>query len=174
MLEEPNISVGIMDRRREVGGRLDGIFAVVGHAPVTGRFQAHGHRGVVVLTDEAGKDLVRSSSVRLEAAGNATFALFGVAIGKQFHWERPEDQVFRGNLLLKVRANNTLAVINEIPVEEYLRSVVSSEMSAAAPTEFLKAHAILSRSWLVSALERKSRLRKLPPCRKATPAGQGS
>jgi SpoIID/LytB domain protein len=78
-----------------------------------------------------------------------------VLIGKRFHWERPEEQTFRGNLLLRLRKDGSMAIINEIPLEEYLRSVVSSEMSASAPLEFLKAHSIISRSWLLAALGKK-------------------
>jgi SpoIID/LytB domain protein len=151
-----------MDRQAEIGGRMNGAFADAGHVPVTGEFRAREQQGVIVLTDGAGKELARSASITLEAATDATFALFGVAIGKQFHWERPEDQVFRGSLLLKLREDNTLAAINEISVEDYLRSVVSSEMSASAPVEFLKAHAILSRSWLLSAVRRRGRPEKAP------------
>lgn len=156
MAEEPNISVGIMDRKDDVEGRMNGTFAIEGRGPASGRFRARMRAGEVELTDEAGKEIVRSQSIRLHAAPDASFDLFGVRIGKQFHWERPEDQVFRGDLVLKARADNTMAVINEISLEEYLQSVVSSEMSASAPTEFLKAHAILSRSWLLSALKRKA------------------
>jgi stage II sporulation protein D len=157
MPEEPIVSVGIMDRMSVVEGRMNGAFTMVGYGPGTGRFRARVHGGEIVLTDDADKELGRSALVRLESAGDATFELFGVQIGKQFHWERPEDQVFQGNLLLKARSDGTMAVVNEIAVEKYLQSVVSSEMSASAPMEFLKAHAILSRSWLLSALERKVR-----------------
>jgi SpoIID/LytB domain protein len=78
-----------------------------------------------------------------------------VTIGKRFHWERTEDQTFQGDLILRPRKDGTVAAINEIPLEDYLTSVISSEMSSAAPIEFLKAHAILSRSWLLAALDRK-------------------
>jgi SpoIID/LytB domain protein len=155
MDKEPTISVGIMDRRTEVDGTLNGVFAVTGGASIAGRFRAFSREGSIVLADETGKELSWSASIRLTATGKATFTLFGVAIGKQFHWERPEDQTFRGNLLLLLRREGSFAVINEIPLEDYLQSVVSSEMSAAAPIEFLKAHAILSRSWLMAALKRK-------------------
>ena len=60
-------------------------------------------------------------------------------------------------MIFKSRGNGTLAVINEIPLEEYLASVISSEMSGEAPFEFLKAHAITSRSWLAAMLGREER-----------------
>ena len=90
-----------------------------------------------------------------------------MTIGNQFHWERTEEQTFQGDLFLLPREDGTIAAINEIPLEDYLKSVISSEMSAAAPEEFLKAHAILSRSWLLAALKRKRESQ-----RKSTPAGK--
>jgi SpoIID/LytB domain protein len=81
---------------------------------------------------------------------DATFTLPRVKIGIDFHWERYESQTFQGNLII---CKDKL-IINELPVEQYLRSVISSEMNAAAPFEFLKAHAIVARSWLIAMLER--------------------
>lgn len=86
--------------------------------------------------------------------GEAAFELTDVAIGIGFHWERREPQRFEGSLLLRSSADNDtdIIAINEIGVEAYLRSVVCSEMKADAPEEFLKAHAITSRSWLLRQL----------------------
>jgi peptidoglycan hydrolase-like amidase len=97
----------------------------------------------------------RSPSVRLIVREGSTFTILGVTIGIRFHWERKEDQAFQGNLVLADRGDGTMAVINEVPVEDYLVSVISSEMSGRAPGEFLKAHAIMSRSWLMAALGQK-------------------
>jgi SpoIID/LytB domain protein len=79
----------------------------------------------------------------------ASFSLYDVTIGVNFHWERQETQVFRGALRLVVDADKIIA-INELPVEQYLESVISSEMSATSSLELLKAHAVISRSWLLS------------------------
>jgi SpoIID/LytB domain protein len=76
----------------------------------------------------------------------ATFAVHDVVIGIGFHWERKERQVFRGGLRLVQRSG--LTVINDISLEDYVTSVISSEMSATCPLELLKAHAVISRSWL--------------------------
>ena len=105
---------------------------------------------------------VRSPSIRLTAPKDSTFRLFNVSIGKHFHWERAEHQTFQGDLILRSRKDGTIAVINEIPLEDYLISVISSEMNAAAPMEFLKVHAILSRSWLLAALDRKKKMTETP------------
>ena len=111
-----------------------------------------------MLRDEAGKEIARLPSIRLTAGENSTFELFQVTIGTRFHWERKEDQTFQGNLILLPREDGTITAVNEIPLEDYLRSVISSEMSAEAPLEFLKVHAILSRSWLLAALARKKKM----------------
>lgn len=75
------------------------------------------------------------------------FALDDVTIGIGFHWERKERQVFRGSLRLLRRAAG-LTIVNELSLEEYVESVISSEMSATCPFALLKAHAVISRSWL--------------------------
>ncbi|HSB07344.1 MAG TPA: SpoIID/LytB domain-containing protein, partial [Thermodesulfobacteriota bacterium] len=102
-------------------------------------------------------EICRSPSIRLKAIQDSLFRLFRVTIGKRFHWERTEDQTFHGDLILRPREDGTITAINEIALEDYLKSVISSEMGSSAPTEFLKAHAILSRSWLLAALGRKER-----------------
>ena len=78
---------------------------------------------------------------------SCAFALDGVTIGIGFHWERKERQVFRGAFRL-VKTQAGLTVINDVSLEEYVTSVISSEMSASCPLELLKAHAVISRSWL--------------------------
>ena len=81
---------------------------------------------------------------------SAAFALPDVTIGIGFHWERKERQVFRG-ALRAVAATNGLTLIDDVPLEEYVTSVISSEMSATSPLELLKAHAVISRSWLLGS-----------------------
>ena len=85
------------------------------------------------------------------------FELCDVTIGVNFHWERKEDQTFRGSLRLIVE-NGKITAINILPVEEYLLSVISSEMSATASLELLKAHAVISRSWLLSQIEKNKEI----------------
>ena len=83
------------------------------------------------------------------------FTLCDVVIGVDFHWERKQNQMFEGELLLFVEDGKVRAV-NVLPVENYLKSVISSEMSASASLEFLKAHTVISRSWLYAQLMRKN------------------
>jgi stage II sporulation protein D len=156
MKHQPNITIGIMDRQTEVSGRLDGSFPTNGFGPVSGAFSAKVDAGAVVLFDDAHHEIRRSPSLRLRGHQDSSFTLFNVTIGSRFHWERKENQTFQGDLILLPRDDKTIAVINEIPLEDYLKSVISSEMSGAAPMEFLKAHAIISRSWLLAALNRKT------------------
>ena len=84
----------------------------------------------------------------------ASFTLHDVTIGVGFHWERQEEQTFRGALRFVVEADKVVA-INELPVEQYLESVISSEMSATSSPELLKAHAVISRSWLLYQKKRR-------------------
>jgi SpoIID/LytB domain protein len=93
--------------------------------------------------------------------GQGTFTLRGVTIGINFHWERKEDQTFEGGLRLLPNTDGTITAINDVGVEQYLKSVISSEMSAEAPLELLRAHAITSRSWLVAMLERQKRFKNV-------------
>ncbi len=80
-----------------------------------------------------------------------SFVLRGVTIGVNFHWERKEDQKFAGSLRIMVEKDR-LTAVNVVGVEDYLLSVISSEMSASASEEFLKAHAVISRSWLMAQI----------------------
>jgi stage II sporulation protein D len=160
-----------MDRQTEVNGRLDGNFRGEGFGPVSGRFSAKVEAGRIVLLGEVHREICRFPSIRLTAEQDSSlrlrqptkarprqaFTLINVTIGNRFHWERKEDQTFEGDLFLQLREDGTICAINEISVEDYLKSVISSEMKAAAPMEFLKAHAIVSRSWLLSGLGQKKK-----------------
>ncbi|MBQ7996910.1 MAG: SpoIID/LytB domain-containing protein [Paludibacteraceae bacterium] len=82
-----------------------------------------------------------------------TFLLKNVRIGIGFHWDRHEDQEFAGTLEIRRNPDGTQTAINTIDLEDYLCSVISSEMSANSPMELLKAHAVISRSWAIRAME---------------------
>ena len=82
-----------------------------------------------------------------------SFTLKCVTIGVSFHWRRQEDQTFRGSLQFIVE-RGMLTAINILSVEDYLASVISSEMSANASLELLKAHAVISRSWLLAQMQK--------------------
>ena len=126
------IAVGLMEGRSAVDVELAGVFrdaSGMAYKPARYRFTSE-----VTLTPS---DLASSS-----------FALEDVTIGIGFHWERKERQVFRGALRI-IKRDAGLTVVNDVPLEEYVTSVISSEMSASCPIELLKAHAVISRSWLL-------------------------
>ncbi len=80
-----------------------------------------------------------------------SFILYDVVIGINFHWERKVDQQFAGTLKFIVDSGKVTAV-DVVGVEDYLLSVISSEMKSSASLEFLKAHAVISRSWVMAQI----------------------
>ncbi len=114
------------------------------------------------IADNSMRDVMDYSSNRAEISEmqeywchTEPFTLEQVTIGKQFHWQQQEDQIFRGSLHI-IAKEGQLHAINLIPVEQYLESVISSEMSATNSLELLKAHAIISRSWVMRQLSCRS------------------
>ena len=89
----------------------------------------------------------------------SSFSLDDVVIGINFHWERKETQTFLGTLRFVVEEGKICA-INQLPVEWYLESVISSEMSATSSMELLKSHAVISRSWLLAQMEKRKNVAK--------------
>jgi len=96
-------------------------------------------------------------------ATSADFDLLNVTIGKDFHWERKENQRFTGSLKIIIEKNK-LTAINILPIEDYLTSVISSEMSATSSLELLKAHAVISRSWLLAQIQQSTKGEKKESC----------
>ncbi len=96
------------------------------------------------------------SSVSKTDNPDGTFSLHGVRIGIGFHWDQKRDFTYEGELIYKTDKNNHSEwAINRLPVEKYLRSVITSEMSATSNLQLLKAHAVISRSWLIRQMQRK-------------------
>ena len=152
-MDEPKIKVGICDGYPEIRGRLNSVYRTNGSS-LAGEFTARPQEGAVGLYDAFGREILRSPAIHLIAEGRQTFTLHDVTIGIRFHWERREEQTFSGDLTFLLSGKGSLVAVNEVSVEEYLMSVVASEMSGEAPFAFLKAHAIASRSWLVAMLRR--------------------
>jgi SpoIID/LytB domain protein len=94
-----------------------------------------------------------------------------VTIGIDFHWERKESQQFQGALIIGASGDG-LTLINELPIESYLVSVISSEMSASCPAELLRAHAVVSRSWLLAQLNERDRAERPRARESYEPAGE--
>lgn len=135
---QPTISVGIMS-----AGEIE--FSLAGGQ----RQKACFKDGRIELDGELHDELYFKAPESTSVFAQPSFTLYGVTIGVKFHWERQEDQTFAGDLKIIVDGNRLLA-INIIGVEDYLLSVISSEMSATASEEFLKAHAVISRSWVMA------------------------
>jgi SpoIID/LytB domain protein len=159
--EEPHLSVGIYQHEAETRGVLNGRFVLPDKTALSGEFTVRPGEGRLVLSGREGRELARGHEIRLLPEGDATFTLRGVTIGINFHWERKEDETFEGGLRLLPNTDGTITAINDVGVEQYLKSVISSEMSATAPLELLRAHAITSRSWLVAMLERQKRFKNV-------------
>ena len=145
----PTVRVGIVSAESlEIslgkGYTLDG-------EPVRGAVRLNVNAGKVVFAGRTYDKLYFAA----DDAVNDTFEVKDVVIGVDFHWERKETQVFNGSAEIIVE-NGRLTLINIVPVEEYLKSVISSEMSSHACLEFLKAHAVISRSWLLAQLVKKN------------------
>jgi len=152
---EPKIKVALLQNSRRAAVRLNGDYRLADGRAVSGRHFIQGDRGAVLISNDARRELIRNGEIRLEAAMNSSFSLSDVKIGIDFHWERTQALTFAGDIILLAGGGSTFHLINEIPLEDYLASVISSEMSARAPLEFLKAQAVTARSWLVAMLEKK-------------------
>ncbi len=144
---EPEVSVGIL-KADSVKFRLNADYTAKG-ATVRGQQEATCVDGGILWNGNIYSELTFEPE-----ADEADFTLEDVAIGINYHWERREPQTFRGALRLIVEEEK-IVVINRLLVEEYLTSVISSEMSAQAPAELLKAHAVVSRSWLFVQMHRR-------------------
>ena len=147
MNRQPQVSVGILTAQR-IGFVLHGDYTAAGKTVA-------GENRVSADGDRVRWDGASYGRLRFEPCGaDASFTLKEVVIGIGFHWQRTEDQVFRGALELSADDGRVTAV-NRIGVEEYLVSVIASEMNASASPELLKAHAVISRSWLLAQIVRR-------------------
>lgn len=158
---EPLVSVGLMTGVETVSFELNGEFAdSSGVRFVVGSYQAVTACNRVEVIDAEGRRFSAGDEIKLVPIdAESSFTVYDVVIGIDFHWEQKQDQRFQGALQLKLDANKRLTVINEVPVEAYLTSVISSEMSATADAELLKAHAVISRSWLLAQMKQWKRPR---------------
>ena len=147
----PRVKVGIMNEP-EVNFVLFGEYRLADGTIVTGEQHAE-----VTAEGQVAWNGTVADVVTFEPSENGYFELKGVTIGVNFHWERKEDQRFSGALHLIVE-NGRLTAVNVLPVEDYLLSVISSEMSATASLELLKAHAVISRSWLLAQIDKNKRI----------------
>ncbi|MBF1526585.1 MAG: SpoIID/LytB domain-containing protein [Prevotella salivae] len=144
---QPNVSVGIVSGR-EIKFCLNATYVAEG-MPSAGKQTVSFSENGVLWNGKTYRQLEF-----LPQSDEASFSLYDVTIGVNFHWERKETQTFLGKLKFIVNGNSVCAV-NELPVERYLESVISSEMSATSSLELLKAHAVISRSWLLVQMQNR-------------------
>lgn len=154
----PVIRVGVLTAN-EIGFSLKGDYAD-GSGNVYGQsvWKAVIAGDKIEISNDTGFSRV-AGEFTLEPAGRsgASFVIHSVVIGVDFHWEREEDQEFPGALSIIIE-NGSLVAVNILPVEDYLVSVISSEMSATSSAELLKAHAVISRGWLLAQIEKSRAL----------------
>ena len=153
---EPKIKVALLQKYSESEITLNGDFYLPGGKTAAKFLHVQSLAGKIQLCDNSGQKVASRKKIFLIAGENSTFTV-DVKIGIGFHWQRIRQQTFRGNIILRANPDSSFHLINEIPLEDYLTSVISSEMSAHAPLAFLKAQAITARSWLVAMLTRKKR-----------------
>jgi stage II sporulation protein D len=159
---EPKIKVGICEGYDRIRIRLNGNFDIEG-LPVLGLLGLSAEGGKIRVVDESGNEILQRGNILCRPKAKANFTIYDVTIGVKFHWERKREETFWGDLNLIASDAGKITAINEIGLEDYLVSVISSEMSAAAPLEFLKAHAVISRSWLGAILDKNKRSFPLQP-----------
>jgi peptidoglycan hydrolase-like amidase/diadenosine tetraphosphate (Ap4A) HIT family hydrolase len=155
---EPVLRVGLVEGRTEVAVSLADGWRHAGRLVPAGDYTARPAAGSVRLVGERAS-FASGDSLVLDPQNATTdrFGLHGVTIGVDFHWQRQESQRFAGALELVPDGAGTLAAVNRVPLESYLEAVIASEMRADAPLEFLKAHAVISRSWALAQLAARAR-----------------
>ena len=146
-MQEPVITVGILSGK-EIEFSFPKEFISSDGIAICGIQQAVYRKGKICWQEKEYDEL----SFTPQQDTSSFFELQDVTIGINFHWERKEVQRFKGELKIIVE-DDRLTAINIIPIEDYLTSVISSEMSATASLELLKAHAVISRSWLLNKLK---------------------
>ena len=154
LLQEPIITVGIMHAER-IGFFFDSPFRCAEFPNITfdGEYEVFLSEDGRVSFFEQQFDSLHFTPIEEQdyTSEDGYFELEDVVIGINFHWERKENQRFKGGLTFMIE-NGKVVAINEIPTEAYIFSVISSEMSATASLELLKAHAVISRSWLLKPI----------------------
>ena len=145
--KEPNVTVGIVSGDK-ISFSLNKPYVAKGEV-ITGQQVVEFSEGGILWRGIQYRNLTFTPQ-----SADASFSLNDVTIGVNFHWERKETQTFEGTLRIVVEADKIVA-INELPVEKYLTSVISSEMKSTSSVEFLKAHAVISRSWLLAQMEKR-------------------
>ncbi|MCX8056334.1 MAG: SpoIID/LytB domain-containing protein [Ignavibacteria bacterium] len=163
-MKQPIIKVGIIQNQDSITFNIFGEFILNNKLKIKDRKLTAIPNGkkiflkendTIIYSDETLNFVPVKNNYNIEDA-KYRFEIENVMIGIDFHWEQKERESFEGNFLI-INKNNMLTLINEIEVERYLQSVIASEMNSESPFEYLKAHSIVSRSWLLAQLENRKK-----------------
>lgn len=153
-MKEPKVSVAIL-ASNEIKFELHGDFKCsCNKVNCSGQYVASYDGESITITNDKGENKIENNTVFTSSNLELdTFFIRNVVIGKNFHWERKENQRFQGSLKFLIE-DGVLTAVNILSVEKYLTSVISSEMNATSSAELLKAHSIVSRSWLLAQMDK--------------------
>jgi len=157
-MKTPLIKVGIM-LEKEIFFTIDGYYHIEDtEKNITGECKVI-KTELGIYFENGDVNLIVTNGLKMVPSDpeNGKFKLKDVTIGINFHWERKEDQIFKGELYF-VCDGDKIQAINTLTIEDYLISVISSEMSATSSMELLKAHAVISRSWLLAQVQKSKNL----------------
>jgi len=161
MTSEPLIAVGLVENVPEITVELLDSYTAGDGSPVSsGRYRFTCREGRIICREN--KSLCAAA---VSLTGTTPFSRFRleITIGIDFHWQQKKEHTFSGAVRLIAQSQDSVTVINDVPLETYIHSVSCSEMSAHSPEEFLKAHSIISRSWLLAQLAAKDNPVPVPP-----------
>jgi len=152
-MNEPRIQVGIILEQPEISFSLLSTYRLKGKDVAPGNYKVELSNAKILFNGEKYDEITFES----DDLHNDSFELKDVIIGLHFHWERRENQRFQGELKL-ILEKGGITAINIVLLEDYLRSVISSEMSATSSEELLRAHAVISRSWLLAQIQKNEKI----------------
>ena len=153
--QEPNLRVGLAEGLDSARLLLDGCFQLGSLAIKPGAYELRAEGDDVEMLDTQEHPIARAPELHLipKEQSQCSFTLPENCLGRDFHWQRHARQTFRGSLTVRCFEPGSITLINHITLEEYLEAVVCSEMSPDASEEFLKAHCVISRSWVLAQLQ---------------------
>ena len=160
-MNEPLIHVGVLQRQKEIEFSLLCVYKLQGKKFPPGDYNVKSDNGKLLFNGESYDEI----TFEADQLHSDCFELKKVTIGIDFHWERKENQRFLGGLkflpIVDVESNSTyITAINVVSLEDYLKSVISSEMSSTSSEELLKAHSIISRSWLLAQITKNMSIKE--------------
>src|SRR5450759_301834 len=117
---EPKITVALLQSYNEAGINLNGRFRLPDGRKITGHLRIRAEKEQIVLIQSSGVQIAGQKEISLAAQDGATFTVFDVQIGIDFHWQRSQEQSFRGDLFLSANSASSFDLINEIPLEDYI------------------------------------------------------